>query len=197
MTEKATSVMLGDKEEGLIRFSYPALFKPKVSTNDAGEATGEPKYGVCIMIDKKYKKMIKRVEAAIEAAVEKGQKELVLKGKRSSTWKMPLRDGDVDREGAEYEGMMFLNASSKGKPGVIDKKGLPIEEDDVDGLYPGCYGRVTINFYAYNKGGGVGVAAGLGNVQKIKDGERLAGRTSAEEDFGGDAWEDDEEESEL
>ena len=46
-------------------------------------------------------------------------------------------------------------------------------------------------FYAFNANGNRGVAAGLGNIQFVKDGDRLSGRASAEADF--DALEDDEE----
>lgn len=35
----------------------------------------------------------------------------------------------------------------------------------------------------YNSNGNRGVAAGLGNIQKLKDGEALSSRTNAEDDF--------------
>ena len=47
----------------------------------------------------------------------------------------------------------------------------------------GDYCNVSVNFYAYNANGNRGVAAGLGNIQKVKDGERLAGKASASADF--------------
>ena len=38
-----------------------------------------------------------------------------------------------------------------------------------------------------------GIAAGLQNIQKLEDGEMLAGGSTAEEDFGGDnEWSDDD-----
>ena len=40
-----------------------------------------------------------------------------------------------------------------------------------------------MNFYAFNANGNRGVAAGLGNIQLIKHGERLAGKASAASDF--------------
>lgn len=42
----------------------------------------------------------------------------------------------------------------------------------------------------FNANGNRGVAAGLGNIQFVKDGDRLSGRASADSDF--DALEDDE-----
>ena len=50
-------------------------------------------------------------------------------------------------------------------------------------LYSGCYGSASINFFAYNTKGNKGVAAGLNNVIKTRDGERLSGGHTAEEDF--------------
>ena len=58
-------------------------------------------------------------------------------------------------------------------------------------VYSGCFCNVSVNFYAFNANGNRGVAAGLGNIQFVKDGDRLSGRASAESDF--DALEDDEE----
>ena len=50
------------------------------------------------------------------------------------------------------------------------------------------YKRQSLSFYAFNTNGNKGVACGLGNIQKIRDGEPLgAGRVSAESDFGAPA----------
>ena len=54
---------------------------------------------------------------------------------------------------------------------------------DRDEVYSGCYARVSLNFYAFNSNGNKGIACGLGNIQKIKDGEPLGGRSSAADDF--------------
>ena len=48
----------------------------------------------------------------------------------------------------------------------------------------GCYARVSLNFYAFNSNGNKGIACGLGNIQKIRDGESLGGKTTAADDFG-------------
>lgn len=51
-------------------------------------------------------------------------------------------------------------------------------------VYSGCYARVSLNFYAFNSNGNKGIACGLGNIQKIRDGESLGGKTTAADDFG-------------
>ena len=53
-------------------------------------------------------------------------------------------------------------------------------------VYSGVYGRASISFYAFNSNGNRGIACGLNNLQKIRDGESLGGRASAESDFADD-----------
>ncbi len=52
------------------------------------------------------------------------------------------------------------------------------------------YGRASINFYAFNSNGNKGIACGLNNLQKIRDGEPLGGKASAASDFATDSDED-------
>lgn len=159
---------------GKVRFSYANVFEPK-SINGS-----EPKYSCAILIDKKDKKTLDKIEAAIAAAIEEGKGKWG--GKIPKKLKLPLRDGDEERDDEAYEGKMFINANSKSKPGVVDEDLNPIM--DSDEFYSGCYGRASINFFAFNSNGSVGVAAGLNNLQKLEDGDRLSGGSSAEEDFG-------------
>ena len=57
-------------------------------------------------------------------------------------------------------------------------------------VYSGCYARVSVNFYAFNSNGNRGIACGLGNIQKVRDGEPLGGRSSAADDFATDVDDD-------
>ena len=105
--------------------------------------------------------------------------------------KFTLRDVDDEYdsdENPEYAGMMFINVSSKNKPGIIDK--YKNKTEDPEEVYSGVYARASINFYAFNHMGNKGITAGLNNIQIIEKGEFLGGRASAESDF--DEWEDDE-----
>lgn len=164
---------------GLVRFSYAHVFEPS-----AIEEGQEKKYSVSILIPKDDKKTISKIEDAIAAALEEGKAKFG--GKIPRSYKNPLRDGDEERPDDEnYEGHMFVNANSSRKPGLVDKNLDPII--DKDDFYSGCYGRASVNFYAFNVSGNKGIACGLNNLQKLKDGERLSGGgASAEEDFGTD-----------
>ena len=148
---------------------------------------GEEKYSVSCVIPKSDKKTIAKIQKAVEAAKEDG-KTRKWSGKIPPNLKLPLRDGDIDRPDDEnYQDCYFLNATSKDAPQVVDRKVNPVLDPMM--VYSGCYCNVSVNFYAFNANGNRGVAAGLGNVQFVKDGERLSGRASADADF--DALEDD------
>lgn len=159
-----------------VRFSYAHVFEPA-----AIEEGQEKKYSVAIIIPKSNKKSIAKINEAIEAAIEEGKAKFG--GKIPATLKKPLRDGDEERPDDEaYKNAYFINANSARKPGVVDENLDPII--DKDEFYSGCYGRASINFYAFNVSGNKGVACGLNNLQKLADGERLSGGSTAEEDFG-------------
>ncbi|MGC3203703.1 ssDNA-binding protein, partial [Enterococcus faecalis] len=75
----------------------------------------------------------------------------------------------------------FINANSTTPPQIVDQRVQPnLERSQVNS---GCYARVSINFYAFNSNGNKGVAAGLGNIQFVRDGEPLGGQTSASDLF--------------
>lgn len=51
---------------------------------------------------------------------------------------------------------------------------------------------MSITLYAFNSNGNRGIACGLGNIQKVADGEPLGGRSRAEDDFTAFDDEDDD-----
>ena len=151
----------------------------------------EDKYSVSCIIPKSDKKTLTKIYNAVEAAKEIG-KSKKWGGKIPANLKLPLRDGDIDRPDDEaYANSMFLNANSKDAPQIVDRKVQPIT-DPMD-CGSGDYCNVSVNFYAYNSNGNRGIAVGLGNIQLVKNGERLAGKASAASDFT--EVEDDDEEA--
>ena len=168
------------------RWSYVNAWEPK-SIND-----GAPKYSVSLIIPKSDTKTIEKIQAAIQAAYDEGQGKLKGNGKSVpalSVLKTPLRDGDAERPDEEaYADSYFINANSGTAPGIVDADRQPILERSE--VYSGVYGRASINFYAFNSNGNKGIACGLNNLQKIKDGEPLCGKSRVEDDF--DTEEDDD-----
>ena len=157
------------------RISFANIWEPK-SINGS-----EEKYSVSCIIPKADKKTLAKIEKAVDAAKQTG-KEKKWSGKIPPNLKLPLRDGDIDRPDDEaYANAMFINASSKDAPQIVDRKVDPILDPTDCGS--GDYCNVSVNFYAFNANGNRGVAAGLGNIQLVKHGERLAGKASASSDF--------------
>lgn len=158
------------------RLSYAHLFEP-VSINGGAE-----KYSVSVLIPKDDKATIEKIEKAVDAAIEEGIAKFGGKKPNKGAIKLPLRDGDIERDDEAYKGHYFINANSLTAPQVVDTQLNPIL--DKSEVYSGCYGRVSLSFYAFNSNGNKGVACGLNNVQKVRDGEPLGGRTTAADDFG-------------
>lgn len=188
--QPATRVTLGSPEFP-VRFSYIALFQPKEAKDDAGETVRDDsgvavkKFSAQIRIPKKDKVGHAACLAAIEAArhEEFGDKKI-------ANLKLPIRDGDEEWEEKDDEslkGHWFFNCSSKQKPNVVGPK-----KDELTGklellgesdIKSGDYGRVSVNFFGFT-GKQKGIGVGLGNVQKLKDGDPLGNQRSADDDFG-------------
>jgi len=162
---------------GVVRLSYANVWEPKAVNEGA-----TPKYSVSLIIPKDDKETIDKINAAIDAAIEEGIGKFGGKKPNKAAIKLPLRDGDVEREEDEaYANSYFVNANSITAPQIVDTKVQPIFERGE--VYSGVYARVSINFYAFNSNGNKGVACGLGNIQKVRDGEPLGGKTNASDDF--------------
>jgi hypothetical protein len=163
---------------GKVRFSYLHVWEPA-----AVEEGSQKKYSVSLIIPKSDTDTVARIKNAIQAALESGKAKFG--GKIPASLKLPLRDGDIERADDDaYLKSWFLNANSSKQPGIVDQNVQPILRQDE--FYSGCYGRASINFFAFNTNGNKGIACGLNNIQKLSDGELLGGRTTAEFDFADD-----------
>lgn len=165
---------------GEVRFTYCHLFEKR--KNDDGP---EGKYGCCIIWPKSETAITQLINAAVEAAKLKGKSEK-WGGKIPANVKSPIRDGDIDREDDDsFAGCYFVNANAGQAPGVcILENGQIVEALGTEDFYSGCYGAATLNLFPYENSGNKGIGVGVNNVIKTRDGERLAGGASAEQDFG-------------
>lgn len=153
------------------RVSFPAIFKP-ISFEG-----GEAKYKINMMFPKGTD--LSAMKAIAKAAIETKWPDAA---KRPKDLRNPFRDGDVEKpDWPEYADTIFVSASSKMKPGLVDQNVQPIIEESE--FYAGCYARATVTAFAYDVAGNKGVAFGLQNVQKIKDGEPFSGREAPETEF--------------
>ena len=164
------------------RLSYVHVFKPHASVPGA-----EEKYSTTILVPKNDVETKQKIDAAIKAATELGVSEK-WNGVKPPTVPNPIWDGDGVKQngeqfGPECKGHWVFTASAKAEypPQVVDRRVQPIL--DQSEIYSGCYANVAVNFFPYLFAGKKGIGAGLGNIQKIKDGESLAGTRTAEQDF--------------
>lgn len=159
----------------VFRVSFPHIFEPHAFEEN------KPRYSIVMIWNKSDKAKLDELQkACLAAACEKW-------GNDSKKWprglKMPFRDG-AEKEDLEGYGpnVIFATASSESRPGVVDQKVRPITAGD-NSLYAGCYAQAYVRPFAYDKAGNRGVSIGLGNVQKVRDGESFNGQRSPEEDF--------------
>jgi hypothetical protein len=174
---------------GKIRLSYAKVWAP-----DAFEEGDDKKYSTAILIPKSDKVTIDKINAAVSYLENEVKQKN--KGKLPKNFKLPLRDGDEEKpEDPNYADCYFLNASSKQKPAIVglerDGNGKLKAITNEDEVYSGCYARLGINFYIFDKKSN-GIAAGLNSIQKIADGDKLAGGGNAESDFAEDFEVDDD-----
>ena len=157
------------------RLSYFHGWEP-ISINGGAE-----KYSVSVLIPKSDTETVSAINAAIDAAIEEGVAKFGGKKPNKAAIKLPLRDGDVERDDEAYKVHWFINAKSTTAPQIVDRQVKPIL--DRSEVYSGCYARVSLNFFAFNSNGNKGIACGLGNIQKVRDGEPLGGKSTAADDF--------------
>ena len=176
-----------------VRCSFVFVTEPRKKEN--GE-TGN--YSVQVLLpknDPQAKKFEKLVEHAL---VEKHGSDAA---KKKGRYKLPMRDGDEERDGEEYEGMYFFNCNGGKKPGIVNRNNETADTDDLDELcYSGAYFHVSVNVYGFyaKDGGKPGVAVGLNNLMLRKKGVRLDGSVAATSEFeeyaedgGDDDFDDD------
>lgn len=159
----------------LFRAAYAHVFQPR-----ATEEGKKAKYGVCMLLPKKDPK-VREFLKDLKVQCEKIAKEHNPKGIPKSVSWWPLRDGDTEREGEEFQGMYFINAGSYRRPGVVDQDLNPII--DPEDFYSGCWAIATVNPYWYDSNGNKGVAIGLNNLKKMRDDDAFSGGATAEQDF--------------
>lgn len=155
------------------RVSFPALFHPQSAEE------GKPlKYGVTMLFKKGSD--LTGMKALVTAVLT--EKFGPDKSKRPKLLRLPFRDGDEEKSHLEgYAGHIFVKATSKSKPQVVDRQVRLITDESI--VYAGCYAVASVSAFYYDNTGNKGVSFALNNVQFIADGEPFSGRTRAEDDF--------------
>lgn len=152
------------------KYSIVALFAP-------GLDLGKPAYGTLISLK----------QAVLDAVTEKW-------GPNKEDWpsglRLPFRKQGEKKYDGYVEDGIYITATSKQKPGLVDASNIDIIDEHE--FYSGCYARATVRAFAYDKAGNRGVAFGLQNVQKLRDGDPLSGRMKAQDEFEPVVTDDDQ-----
>lgn len=182
-----------------IRLSFVTLAEPK----KIGENDKEERYSVTCIIPKttadgKEHPTITAIKNAIKAAAEMGAQKH-FGGRVPTNVKNTLKDGDTETDDMgvlknekypEYKGHYYIRVSTKFVPKVFDENGNQILDKETirEKVFSGCYGQVSMSFYAYHNEANRGVSAALNNVKFLdgKEEDRLTSQLSGDEfnEFG-------------
>ena len=154
---------------------YVNVFRPGKPMDE----TKDGQYSITLTIAPDHPKLAafrKKVEEVATLKFGAKAKQMLEKGQL----KNPIRDGN-EKDDEHFQGKVFITARSNDKPQVVDMDAEPVM--DQDDFYSGCLARAVVYIFAYEKAGNKGVSMILNSVQKLGDGERLAGRRSAASAF--------------
>lgn len=159
--------------------SYVTIFEPR----EIPGSDGGPKYSISLLWDENDPKLADVKRAILDVAVAKfGPKAKEWLNTPGSKFHNPLRSGTIERpDDAVYAGKLYMNASSKNKPNLVDRKLNKIFEEEE--AYSGCTFRAQVSFFAFDKAMKKGIGVGLNNLQVVAKGDRIDGRESAESVF--------------
>ncbi len=159
-----------------VRIAFAEIFEAKTVQGE-----GKPSFSASFLIDPKDPQLATIEKAALEVAKQKwGAKadQVVKAAKGQDKW--VTHDGDLKSQYAGFEGMIYINARNPVRPLVIDRDKSPLTAEDGK-PYAGCYVNASVELWAQDNQYGKRVNASLGGIQFVKDGDRFAGGSSADE----------------
>lgn len=160
-----------------VRLTFPQLFEAKQVNG-----TGDPKYSAAFLFGRDHPAIPEIQKAITEAAKAKwGEKHPEMLKQLKAADRLPVHDGDAKSDYDGYAGKFFINSSNKVRPLVIDGNRAPLTASDGK-IYSGCYVNAIVEFWAQDNQFGKRVNASLLGVQFVRDGERLAGGSTASAD---------------
>lgn len=188
MSISETRVRIVDTPHTPVRFSYFYGHEPYVGTD---KITGKVTRSFCShFLMAPTHPAIPLISAAIVAAAKAffGDKWEVMLESFKAKSKIPLRKGEIHKPGEDaYKGMYSLAGNSKNRFTIVEtREGKNVPLTGQDGRpYSGAFGNAIVNFYGYNKGGGIGIGCGIEGVQFTRHGEAFGGgRVASVDEFG-------------
>jgi hypothetical protein len=143
---------------------------------------GDPVFGGSFIIPPTHPQ-VAEVNAAIEAVAKEkwGAKATEILAQLRAKDKVCFRNGDDKSQYDGFEGNMYLAASNKTRPLVIDRDKTPLVASD-GRPYSGCYVVASVEIWAQDNQYGKRVNAQLKGVQFYADGDAFSGGAPADPD---------------
>jgi hypothetical protein len=156
-----------------VRLSFPQIWTPK------SFAPGQdPRFNANFLLDKDTQAdQIKKIKEAMNAIAEEKWR-----GKKPAGLKLCLGDG-AEKEYDGYENSMFISASTKVRPTIVDQRKNPLAEEDGK-PYAGCYVNAAITLWAQDNQWGKRINASLDAIQFVREGDPFAGKRVTADVFG-------------
>ena len=163
------------------RAAYVNVFKPKM--NDMSK---KEEYSL-VALFKPGTDFTGLKKMAEDAAIKKFGSDKTQWPKLRSPFRVheDMEKGGKLPDGYEKGGIFINLKNAKSKPGIVKvgDNGEVVDIVDPTEFYSGCYGIATVSCYGYDFNGNRGVAFGLQNIFKTKDGAHMDGRVDAAADF--------------
>ena len=164
-----------------VRLSFPQIWTPKSFAQGQ-----DPRFNANFLLDKETQAdQIEKLKAAINEMVADKWK-----GKKPGGLKVCIGDGE-EKEYDGYENAVYVSASTKVRPVIVDQKKNPLAEEDGK-PYAGCYVNAAISLWAQDNQWGKRINATLDAIQFVKDGEPFGGKKVTADVFGEIEEEDDD-----
>lgn len=207
--------------------SYPHLIEPQQFEQEPGEAPRPPKYGCVVIVSEKNFNVNGGAPLSLEAVLAPlkanaaAARDSFFKGKAPRGLRSPFRkceerwseddNGILVPEPGYPAGGIFiaLDGGDRERPDCRDQAMKEVSDPRV--LYAGCKVRAVVRASGYDRKGNKGVKFYLLTLQKIGEGDNIAGRVSAADYFKpvevqeknattgastGDGWTDGDEDDE-
>ena len=148
----------------------------------APEQGGDPKYGAAFLFPRDHSAVKQLTDAVVTVAKEKwGAKADENLKQLKAADRLPVHNGDTKPNSAGYPGKLYVNAANKIRPVVIDaNKGALTAADGRP--YSGAVVNVILDIWPQDNKFGKRINASLLGVQFVRDGEKLAGGSTATAD---------------
>lgn len=161
-----------------VRLAFAQIWEPK-----AFQPGSPPKFNANFLFDPKSPNT-KIVNDAIQAVAKEkwgAKAKEVLESVKGNPNKMCFRNGNTKPDYEGYPGNLFIGASSKVRPQILDRDKSQLSAAD-GRPYSGCWVNAVLDIWAQDNQYGKGVQCSLLGIQFVKDGDAFAGGSQASED---------------